>query len=166
MKALTLTQPWATLVAIGAKRIETRSWPTNYRGPLAIHAAKGWTTDDRELCHVEPFRSVLRAWKETLPNHGMLSIVSALPHASIVAVANLARCFTTYAETAHRIEASDELPQYEYAFGNYEPGRYGFLLGDVRALREPVAARGMQGLWPVPADVEAAINAQLAAVAA
>jgi hypothetical protein len=42
MKALTLTQPWATLVAIGAKTIETRSWPTSYRGPLAIHAAKGY----------------------------------------------------------------------------------------------------------------------------
>ena len=41
MKVITLTQPWATLVAIGAKRIETRSWPTRYRGPLAIHAAIG-----------------------------------------------------------------------------------------------------------------------------
>ena len=40
MKAITLTQPWATLVAIGAKRIETRSWRTFYRGPLAIHAGK------------------------------------------------------------------------------------------------------------------------------
>ena len=42
MKALTLTQPWASLVAIGAKRIETRSWSTPYRGLLAIHAAKGF----------------------------------------------------------------------------------------------------------------------------
>ena len=41
MKVLTLTQPWATLVAIGAKRIETRSWATKYRGPLLIHAAAG-----------------------------------------------------------------------------------------------------------------------------
>jgi hypothetical protein len=41
MKGLTLTQPWATLVAIGAKRIETRSWPTRYRGLLAIHAGAG-----------------------------------------------------------------------------------------------------------------------------
>lgn len=40
MKALSLTQPWASLVAVGAKRIETRSWRTSYRGPLAIHAAK------------------------------------------------------------------------------------------------------------------------------
>lgn len=40
MKALTVHQPWATLIAIGAKRLETRSWSTSYRGPLAIHAAK------------------------------------------------------------------------------------------------------------------------------
>lgn len=39
MKALTIWQPWATAIAIGAKRIETRSWETHYRGPIAIHAA-------------------------------------------------------------------------------------------------------------------------------
>lgn len=38
MKALTLHQPWASLVALGVKTIETRSWATRYRGPLAIHA--------------------------------------------------------------------------------------------------------------------------------
>lgn len=40
MRALTLHQPWATLVAIGAKRVETRSWATTYRGPVAIHAGR------------------------------------------------------------------------------------------------------------------------------
>jgi len=78
VKALTLHQPWASLIAVGAKRIETRSWSTSYRGPLAIHAAarlperfhgqRGWVgsggyisqynvgkwTDD--LRHVEPCR--------------------------------------------------------------------------------------------------------------
>ena len=39
MKALTLWQPWASLVALGHKRIETRCWSTKYRGDLAIHAA-------------------------------------------------------------------------------------------------------------------------------
>ena len=39
MKVLTLHQPWASLVALGVKTIETRSWSTQYRGPLAIHAA-------------------------------------------------------------------------------------------------------------------------------
>jgi hypothetical protein len=40
MKALTLWQPWATLVAIGKKGLETRHWRTHYRGTLAIHSAK------------------------------------------------------------------------------------------------------------------------------
>lgn len=41
MKLLSLWEPWATLMAIGAKRIETRSWSTPYRGWLAIHASEG-----------------------------------------------------------------------------------------------------------------------------
>src|SRR3990167_3828953 len=50
MKAITLTQPWATLVALGHKRIETRSWTTSYRGPLAIHAAKGFPMTAQRVC--------------------------------------------------------------------------------------------------------------------
>ena len=38
MKALTICQPWAELIAQGAKRVENRTWRTHYRGPLAIHA--------------------------------------------------------------------------------------------------------------------------------
>ncbi len=40
MKAITIWQPWASLIACGAKKYETRSWATNYRGPIAIHAAR------------------------------------------------------------------------------------------------------------------------------
>ena len=39
MKALSLRQPWANLIADGRKTIETRTWRTRYRGPLAIHAS-------------------------------------------------------------------------------------------------------------------------------
>ena len=39
MKALTIWQPWASLIARGVKQYETRSWATKYRGPIAIHAA-------------------------------------------------------------------------------------------------------------------------------
>ena len=41
MKVLTLKQPWATLVAEGIKKIEFRSWKTNYRGKILIHAGVG-----------------------------------------------------------------------------------------------------------------------------
>jgi|ERR1019366_4441992 hypothetical protein len=40
MKALTINQPWAEMICRGLKRVENRTWPTNYRGPLAIHVGK------------------------------------------------------------------------------------------------------------------------------
>ncbi len=50
MKALTVCQPYAHLIAIGAKPIENREWPTRYRGPLAIHAGRSrdWLDEDSE----------------------------------------------------------------------------------------------------------------------
>lgn len=62
MKAITLYQPWATLVALGKKKIETRSWKTDYRGPLAIHVAKKFTGDQRLLCSwgKQPFSDALQ----------------------------------------------------------------------------------------------------------
>lgn len=46
MRAITVHQPWASLVAANVKTIETRSWSTKYRGPLAIHAAKRLPKED------------------------------------------------------------------------------------------------------------------------
>jgi hypothetical protein len=40
MKALSIKQPWANLLASGEKTIETRLWPTAYRGPLLIVSSK------------------------------------------------------------------------------------------------------------------------------
>ena len=81
MKAFTLTQPWATLVAISAKRIETRSWGTDYRGPLAIHAAKGWTEPCVRLFFKEPFKSILEK--------AGYKLFSLLPRGEVIAVCDL-----------------------------------------------------------------------------
>lgn len=59
MKVLTLHQPWASLIALGVKTIETRSWSTQYRGPLAIHAAARRSEPDLAL-----HWTVLRAARE------------------------------------------------------------------------------------------------------
>jgi hypothetical protein len=129
MKALTLTQPWATLVAIGAKRIETRSWRTGYRGPIAIHAAKGYPTRLRGLRFDEPFMSAL--WRAGIKPD------MPLPTAAVVAVAQLADCIHIFVPP----------PEPERSFGDYSPGRYAWLLSDVRELREPIPALGALGLW-------------------
>jgi hypothetical protein len=140
MKALSLTQPWATLVALGAKRIETRGWKTSYRGPLAIAAAKAFPVDCRDLCDEEPFRSVLRA-------HGFgAGIGGDLPRGVVLCTTELIDCVPTekireasryYSECVH-----------EEAFGNYDDRRYGFLFGKVtHPFTPPVPARGALGLW-------------------
>lgn len=48
-KALTVKQPWASLLVAGLKTIENRSWTTNYRGPLAIHAGQGIERNARAM---------------------------------------------------------------------------------------------------------------------
>ena len=84
VKALTMTQPWASLVAIGENTIETRSWSTRYRGPLAIHAAKGFPADARALCQRQSYRAVL-------VRHGYAS-ADDLPLGCVLAVARWRTC--------------------------------------------------------------------------
>jgi hypothetical protein len=61
MKCISLWNPWAFLIAIGKKQNETRSWPTSYRGLLAIRAAKKWNKELYDICCTEPFYSILSA---------------------------------------------------------------------------------------------------------
>jgi hypothetical protein len=42
MKALSIKQPWASLIIEGTKKIENRTWKTNYRGRILVHASKNW----------------------------------------------------------------------------------------------------------------------------
>lgn len=153
MRALSLTQPWASLVALGAKRIETRSWATSYRGRLLIHAAKGMgpVGGNRGLNHLvanEPFWSVLQAAGCTFGRRAP----SGLPFGAIVAVCDLVDCVSTgiYSSVQHGSEIWQVPPgnmSREYAFGDYSAGRYAWLLADVQALPEPVLCKGALGLW-------------------
>ena len=141
MKALSLTQPWATLVAIGAKRIETRSWYTNYRGLLAIHAASSFPWRVRLLCLEHPYIDVLiaggislRSLKEPLPG---------FPRGAIIAVVDLVDCL----ETGEGFVAP---PEPEWSFGDFSPGRFAWILENVCRLKKPLACKGMLGLWESP----------------
>lgn len=157
MKALTLTQPWATLVAIGAKAIETRSWRTTFRGPIAIHAAQGFPEEAEEICHKDPFRSVLNA--------AGIHRTGELPRGAIVAVAVLLDCWQFDWGSAERIPISGLYPPHEISFGDLSPGRWGFKLANVRALTTPIPARGMLGLWELPEEVAASLRNSVPAVA-
>lgn len=139
MKALSLTQPWATAITLGIKTMETRSWCTNYRGPLAIHASKafpGWAKDFAET------------------EHTLGRLPARLPLGAIVAMADLIDVLWT-GEVVHDITAVERL------YGDYSPGRCAWKLENVRALTTPVSCRGYQGLWTPPPSIVAAVEAQL-----
>jgi hypothetical protein len=166
MKALTLTQPWATLIAIGAKHIETRSWSTSYRGPLAIHAAKGLGSVGGkrgfyDLCYSQPFLSVLEpamTGERDIAGFKVPHIDPGyLPMGAIVATCDLVDCVPTWADWASvepyfTGQHGDHVwhvppPEPERSFGDYTPGRFAWLLSNVKALPEPVPCKGALSLW-------------------
>lgn len=130
-RGLSLTQPWASLVAGGHKRVETRSWPTAYRGAVLIHAAKGFPRWAQEFAAEE--RAVGR-----LPGR--------IPRGAIVAVATLVNVQRTD-------DVASTISSLERHLGNYDPGRWAWFLSEIHPLQEPVPCRGALGLWHVPGDV-------------
>lgn len=135
MKVISLWQPWATLVALGLKRNETRSWATDYRGPLAIHAAKLRDRDSRDfytevLLYDQRFADVLR-------KHGYYTF-DGLPFGAVVCTTILAGC--------RPAEQCTDLSDMERLVGGYAPGRFAWTLANVERI-EPVPVVGRQGFF-------------------
>lgn len=124
MKAITVWQPWATLLAIGTKQYETRSWATSYRGPIAIHAGKQIQI---------PFGN---AAINKLNNHNISAL--DLPLGAVIATAKLVNCW--------RVEDLNPSKD-EMLLGDWTPGRYAWELANVKLLPEPIPAKGHQRLW-------------------
>lgn len=142
MKALSLTQPWASAVALGVKQWETRSWPTRFRGEVCIHAAKGFPRWAKDFASTELTLGRLPA---------------RLPLGAIICVCELTECRQT--ETV-----APEVSAIERLYGDYSPGRYAFKLENVRVLTEPVPARGALGFWAVEWDEAVAVTRQFKAI--
>lgn len=140
MKALPLWQPWATLVAIGVKRVETRDFSPSrlglcYGQRIAIHAC----VTDRNLwiCQEEPFS-------------GHIADAKALPRGAVLATCVLARAGQITEESARQL--LERNPQ-EHAFGDYTPGRWAWVLTELEALPEPIWFKGSQGTFDVPDEL-------------
>jgi activating signal cointegrator 1 len=147
MKALSFTQPWATLVVTGEKKIETRSWKTNYRGVIAIHAAKGFPRWAKDLIFEDFF-------KESLAAHHYLES-RQLPTGAIIGFARITACYSTaYFRT------STEMTSKEKAFGDYGESRWGWLLENPQIIK-PIECKGALGIWEVPTEIEDQIKFQM-----
>ncbi|SMC63672.1 ASCH domain-containing protein [Sporomusa malonica] len=156
MKAITILQPWASLIACGVKQIETRGWATKYRGEIAIHAGVG--KQFMQLAKAEPLSSALKAngfkylsyididkKKYFLPFGAMIAI------AEIVDCAKMVGCTLDNVNNGHKLisvtlENGHVVSGNELEFGDYTLGRYAWILANVRRI-EPIPAKGMQRIW-------------------
>ncbi len=149
MKAITLWQPWASLLACGAKKYETRSWATRYRGPIAIHAALKNPCGNDIFCNLSE-KMIIAAYKAL----GNVSF-KYLPRGVIIATAELIGCwpmqevnsFTRPMESDCTREVTVYPLNGEILFGDWTPGRYAWELDNIKLLDEPIATKGKQGLW-------------------
>lgn len=143
MKSITIIQPFATLIALGEKQLETRSWATKHRGLLAIHAGK---KIDKQICLQEPYKSVLFEYGYTSDN---------LPSGAVIAVCRMAECYQVEKDIDTHAYFTDGsiVDGNEYVFGDYSEGRYAWKLTDLVKLEEPISVKGMQGLWNFDYDL-------------
>lgn len=136
MKALTIRQPWAHLIANGIKDVENRVSGTSYRGPLAIHVAKQWAFDDRTLDDA-PFQ-VRRELGEDLTS---TSPEFAGTYGHVIAVVDLVDCHTSDGHCCS-------------SWGWWHDPRSNKLLRHLvlenpRRLAHPQPAKGRLGLWDI-----------------
>lgn len=139
MKAITLSQPWASLCALGEKRYLTRPDDTDYRGPLVIHASAGPGPSevDLSLTLEHPVADKL------LSHHELTAFM--LPYGALIAVAQCTDCVS-----APRLR---KLSDQEQALGDFSEGFYAWQLAQVQPLLFPVPCLGGAGLWDLTGDL-------------
>ena len=127
MKVLSIKEPFATLISRGIKKIETRSWKTNYRGEIYIHA------------------STSNIKKEIYDRKDLMNLISDLDfnYGYIICKCILVDCVYMTEEYIEKVKKNHN----EYVCGRYEVGRYAWLLDNVELLNIPIKAKGKLGIW-------------------
>lgn len=125
MKVLSLTEPYATLILNGKKKIETRSWKTSYRGDLYIHASMTKPKNNSK----ELFNLIENA---------------DLNYGNIICKCKLIDCIYMTKEYVQDIKTNN---YQEYICGEYKVVRYAWILEDIKPLKIPIKAKGQLGIW-------------------
>lgn len=172
MKAITIWQPWASLIACGVKKYETRSWATKYRGPIAIHSAL------KPFVNCWSWSTSARAREVILRRMGLTEDFEPekyFPPGCILATAELVNVWYIVHHPGTNIDVAKGIPvgaesvttdkhapdfgdffvpsSDEMTLGDWTPGRYAWELRNVKPLSAPVQAMGRQGLWNWEIDI-------------
>lgn len=142
MKVLSVRQPWAWAIIHGGKDVENRSWSTNYRGLVAIHASQQFDMNRLDWCdflrgvYGEPFQTMARTYDE-LSNH---------PLGAIIGVVEIVDCV--------KYSSCDS----DWAGGS--DNSFCWKLSNARPLSEPLPFKGRLGLCDLPLSVLRDIGAR------
>lgn len=120
VKVLSIKEPYASLIMMNIKKIETRSFKTNYRGELYIHASLSKSNQNSELS------------KLISPMYG-----------EIICKCSLVDCVLMTDEFIENLKKENPM---EYKCGHYEVGRYAWILEDIKIIK-PIKAKGKLGIW-------------------
>lgn len=128
MKVLSITEPYATLICEKKKYIETRSWKTNYRGELYIHA------------------SSTKIPNEWVKNNKVMEFVKnkSFNFGKIICRCKLIDCVFINDEFINKLKNEN---YQEYLLGDYKIGRYAWIIKDIEVLDKPIFATGQLNIW-------------------
>ena len=123
MKVLTIKQPWASLIMLGLKKYEFRSWKTDYRGELLIHAGKGIDKDGMERL------------KKYIPED--------IPYEGIIGKVRLIDCIKTSSEFYDKVQKENKDIYKKTVFKQ----DYAWVVELLEVFDNPIDAKGKLGLW-------------------
>ena len=121
MKALTIKQPYASLIVNGYKRVEFRTWKTNYRGKILIHA--GLSSDKESLNNFESYN---------------LEYVKG----AIIGEADIVDCVLIDDKLDKKLREENFL-----VYGKNHVGQYAWMLDNMIKYKDPIYKKGKLGLW-------------------
>lgn len=122
MKVVSIKEPFASLITHGIKKIETRSWKTNYRGKILIHSSLTKQEIRDSIKHLVDFE-LIRGY--------------------ILCEAELVDCIYMTEEFIEDLKKNNYT---EYLCGRYEVGRYAWVLDNIKPIK-PIRAKGQLGIW-------------------
>ena len=123
MKVLTIKQPWASLIMLGLKKYEFRSWKTEYRGELLIHAGKGIDKDGMERL------------KKYIPED--------IPYEGIIGKVKLIDCIKTSSEFYDKVQKENK-DIYAKSVFNQD---YAWQMEVIEVYDNPIKVKGKLRLW-------------------
>ena len=147
--AITLHQPWATLITLGVKTVETRSWPAPARlvgQRIAVHAGKRLVRQPGDAIERELRARLSESWRAIIPT-GAVVATAVLAGMAQVEYFNLLEGHAVHDPGTEVGCAAGRGRTPIDPWGDFSCGRWLWFLDYVEALPEPVPAVGHQGFW-------------------